>query len=141
MEKSTALRQGCFPMPVGEQAVVPDFDESVGEDVEEESPDELEGGQGHGSGVVSMFGVSVLEGDLISFETDDPAVGDGAAVGVSAEVSDDVLGTSEWGLAVDVPVDPVEAVEEGAEGGWLRQRSDVSREGELPGVVGLFQEC
>lgn len=117
MEEIAASREGRYSVSVGKDAVVSDFDETGGEDVEEETSDELEGGQGHGAGEVALFRISVPEGDLVCLESDNSAVGDGAAVGVCAEVSYDVLWPPEWGLAVDVPVDPVEAGQEGAEGG------------------------
>ncbi len=41
-------------LAIGEESVVSDSDESVGEDVEEESPEELDGVEDHGTPLVAI---------------------------------------------------------------------------------------
>ena len=128
-------------MSVGEDTVVADSDEAGGEDVEEEALDELEGRQRHCAGLVVLLRISVLEGDPVPFQVEETAIGDGDAVGVCAEVLYDVFGSTEGGLAVDIPFYAVEFGQECVEGGLWCEVGDVSRESNLPGVVGVFEVC
>ncbi len=84
------MSQVIFAPGVGEQAVVSDAMESVRQDMDEEAPDELVGGQGHGLVANPSFVpiVFVFEGDAVIIMSDQAAVGDGDAVGVSGEVSE-----------------------------------------------------
>ena len=107
---------------------MPDPDESLRQDVEQEAADELEGVQGHGLGPVAVSGVSISEGDLVPFQAEDAVVGDGYPVGISAHVVDDLVWAAEGGFAVDVPVFLVQARQEALEGGGRLFRFDLSRE-------------
>ena len=85
------------------------FDEAVGQDVVEESShkgDRVEGGE------LPVLG---CEFDGLVVGGDEPLVGDGDAMGVSAEVLEDVAGAGEGSLGVDDPAQSVESVEEAAE--------------------------
>ena len=79
--------------------------EAVGEDVEEETADELIGCQCHDFRPVASFGAIVLprEGDAAVVEGDEAAVRDGDPVGVAGEVNKDSLGSGEWFFGVDHP--------------------------------------
>ena len=72
--------------------------------------------------------------------TDEPAVGDGDAVGVCAQVGEDVLGSTKRGLAVDIPFRVVEVGEECVEGGLWSQMRDLAWEGKLACIVSVFEE-
>src|SRR5262249_25259568 len=67
------------------QAVVADLVEAVGQDVLHEAPEELDGGEGLG---VLAPGP---EDDTLAGDVEQAAVGDADAMGVAAEVGDDVL--------------------------------------------------
>src|ERR1700676_4827105 len=73
----------------GEQAIVADAVESFGQDVDEEAADELTGGERHllvsGASVGAI--IFVPEGDAVLVQRDQPAVGDGDAVGVARQIS------------------------------------------------------
>ena len=62
-EHAAALGQFLGPDGVGQEAGVSNADESLGEDVEQEAPDELRGGEGHDPG-------SVVVGIVLPAETD-----------------------------------------------------------------------
>src|SRR5271157_6324449 len=51
-----------------------------------------------------MGGVSPLEGDIALGESDQPAVGDGDAMGVGAQIAQHMIRSSEGALGVDDPV-------------------------------------
>ena len=78
-----------------------DFHEAFGQDVLEESADELEGSQGHGSPSIAV-GLLVSEEYGIVLDLDDPAVGDGDSEDIGGKVLDGVRAISH-GLEVDVP--------------------------------------
>ena len=110
-EQSLRLRESGFHVAGGEQSVVSDLDELVGQHVEQKSADELVGGEG--AGLVAAG----AEGDAVVGDAQQPRGGDGDAVGVAAEVAHDVLGAAEGALGVDDPVGSV----------WRRARACDSR--------------
>jgi hypothetical protein len=84
---------------VGEEAEVPNADEALGDDVEEEAADELHTGR----------------------EIDEALVGEGDAVSVAPEGLEHLRGAGEGGLGVDDPVVLAEAGEPRGEGAGLRE--------------------
>ena len=96
-------------MPVGEVAEVADAHEAAGQQVQEKAAQELFDRQGHELLLVAMSGVSPAEGDVVIGESNQPVVGDGDAMGVSAEIAQRVFRPTEGPLGVD---DPVMAIQE-----------------------------
>ena len=90
----------------GEQPVVTDAVEALGQDVEQEAPDELVGRERHGAEPRLPVAAVVLvaEGDAALVEADEAAVRDGDAVGVAGEIGEHRLGPGEGRLGVDEPV-------------------------------------
>src|SRR5215472_2396027 len=80
---------------IGEETEVADADKAGGQQVEKEAAQELIGGQRHESFPVAVSGVPPAEGDLAIFEGDEPVVGDGDAMGVSAEIAQGGLRSAE----------------------------------------------
>lgn len=85
-----------------EQAVGADLDEAAGQDVLEEAPDEILRTKPDALDLLGAI-VPITEGDLGLFEAFDPAVGDGDAKDIPAEVLQDLLAVAGV-LAVDDPV-------------------------------------
>ena len=85
---------------VGQQAVVADAVETLGQDVDEESADELVCGKCHLLVSISALDSVVLplEGDAVFIECDQAAIGDGNAVGIAGEIGQHRLGSAERGL-------------------------------------------
>ena len=85
---------------VGQQAVVADAVETFGQDVDEESADELVCGKCHLLVSISALDSVVLplEGDVVFVECDQAAIGDGNAVGIAGEIGQHRLGSAERGL-------------------------------------------
>ena len=78
---------------------------------------------------VAAFGAIVLppEGDAVAVERDQPAVGDGDAVGVAREIGQHGLGPAERALGVDDPF-------------GFAQRRQIRREGLRVGESGVIAE-
>ena len=95
---------------VGEQAVMADTVEALGQNMDEEAANELMGCQGHdlvaGASFISI--VLPFEGDAVVIARDQAAVGDGDAVGVAAEIGKHRFGSGERALGVDHPIDVVQ---------------------------------
>ena len=104
MEQFTGLSQVIVADGVGEKAVVSNAVESLWQDVDEETADELAGIEGHGFVAVSLFGPVIfpLEGDAVIILGDQAGVGDGDAMGVLGEVSQYGLGPLEGSFGIFV---------------------------------------
>src|SRR5215472_2429528 len=88
---------------VGEQAVVTDADETPGEHMEEEAAQELTCSELHGA-LLSVVGIVLpAEGDLFAVEGQQAVVGDGDAVGIAAEITQHLLGSSQGLLGIYDP--------------------------------------
>ena len=105
IEQFSRPRDVLDTLAAGEQAVVADAMEATWQNVDQEAADELVGGERHELLSFATFGAIVLplEGDAIAVERDQPAVGDGNAVGVARQIGEHGLGPAEWTLAVDDP--------------------------------------
>jgi hypothetical protein len=91
--------------------------EAFGQDVDEEAADELTGGKRHSLVSRAAVGAVILvpEGDAIFVERDQPAVGDGDAVGVARQIGEHRLGAAERGLCLDISGDPAQWRQVGGE--------------------------
>jgi hypothetical protein len=71
--------------------------------VEQEAADEFVGIEGHGLFLVRIFSVPVTEGDLSVMGGENPIIGERHAVGVAAEVVQDMDGRSERFFGIGDP--------------------------------------
>jgi hypothetical protein len=71
------------------------------------------------------------EGDLVVLEGDEAMVGDGDAMGVAAEIAEDVMGTAERGFGIDDPIVTEQGTQESVEGFLILKRSKRTREDQL----------
>ena len=92
-------------MAIGEESKVTNAMEAVGQDVEQEAPDELVGLQIHGLYGAVLAIVLPGEGDMFVVAGLDAAVGDGDAMGVAAEIGENSRGSAKGLLGVDDPCD------------------------------------
>ncbi len=90
-----------------------DAHEAWGKHVEGETSQELVHGQRHEALLVAVGGVSPTEGDLIARQGNEAMVGDRDAMGVGAEVVEDILWPPEGRFTVDDPVPTEEWAQEG----------------------------
>jgi len=87
---------------IGQKAAVTDAHETFGQDVEEEAAQELRCGEGHLALLVARSVVLPAEGDPLAVKADPSMVGDGDAMGIAAQVAENLLGASESRLGIDL---------------------------------------
>ena len=91
-------------MPEGQEAEVADFSETVRQDVLHKSADKFPGIQHHLFPDTGTLVILIPEAYRAIFMGDDPLVGDGHAVGVIAQVADQVVGPLEGLFTIYHPV-------------------------------------
>ena len=111
---------------MGQKAEVADAHEAGGKHMEQEAAQELLDRHRHQTLLVAVRGVSPAKGDLVPRKGDQSMIGDRHTVGVTAEITENVFGTTEGWLAVDDPVLTEERAEEGSESLRFRQKLDLS---------------
>ena len=116
-----------------------DADESLRQDVKQEAPNELVGGDHHRSRLVAASVIPPAKRNVVAIESDEPVVGDGDTVGIAAEVADDLLGPAEGGLCINNPILTKQCSEEGSKAfrfGQMLDRSGTSQQVLLKSTVG-----
>ena len=121
----------------GKQTAVADAVEAVRQYVDEEAADELGAGERHDLGPLAALGAVVLplEGDCLAIERDQPAVGDGDAMGIARQVGEHGFGSAEWTLAVDDPLAALQRSEIICECLRVGERGMIAKELEAAGLV------
>jgi len=112
----------------GEKPVVADAHEAIRQHVQQEATQELVQGKGQGTFAIALGGVAPAKGDLFGIDRYQAVVGNGNAVGVSAEIVQDLLGASEGRFAVDHPVVSEQGAQESSKGLRLRQAAQTAME-------------
>ena len=112
--------------------------EALWQDVDQETADELDGGERYDLLAITTFGTIVLpsEGDTGAVAGDQSAVGDGDAVGIARQIGQHGLGSAEWALCVDDPLGLAQRREISREGLRIGQMYMVAEEAEAAGLVG-----
>ena len=123
---------------VGEEAEVTDAHEATWQHMQKEAAQELVDGQRHRLLPVAMCGIAPSEGDVAMVERDESVVGDGDAVGVSAEIAQGMLGSSEGALGVDDPVVAEQGAQPCCEGARLGEVQEAAVEVEIARLKGGF---
>ena len=77
--------------------------------------------------------------DLAIGQGDEPVMGDGDAVGVSAEITQGLLGTTEGRFAIDHPVMPEQLGEPSGEDLGVSERLQIAIEAQLSFAAGALQ--
>ena len=115
----------------GVETDVADLVEALGQHVLHEAPEERDGGEGLDAAAAGA------EDDVLGGNVDEAAIGDADAMGVAAEVGDDVPGFLEGLLGVDVPRELADPGDEAPEGGRVGEELDVC---EVAGGVSLAED-
>ena len=89
---------------MGQEAEVPDAHEAFRKHVQQESAQELIEREGHQSLLVFMSGVAPVKGDLLTSQRDESMVGDGHAMGVTAQIVEHMFWAPEGMFRVDHPI-------------------------------------
>ena len=99
-----AKRQQSGAPPVGKEAEVADANETFGEQVPQETAQKLIERQGHQVMLIVVGRVAPAKGNFLVGRGDKSMVGDGDAMGVAAQVLQNILRTTEGWFGVDHPV-------------------------------------
>ena len=118
---------------IGEQPEVADAHEAIGDDVEQEAADELGRLQRHHLEAVAVGVILPPEVDDAVSVADEPFVGERDAVGIAAEVVEDLIGAGQRLFGIDHPGGFPQVREPGREGGGRGQGRGGSGEAELAG--------
>ena len=102
-ETETEWKKFCSP-PVCEKAEVADAHEAARQQVKQEATQELIDRQSHDPLLIVMNGISPSESNVAVSEGKQAVVGDGDAMGVSAEIAQHVFRAAEGRLGIDDPV-------------------------------------
>src|SRR5438105_1599918 len=123
---------------VGEETVVADAVETVGQDMDEEAADELVDGERHRLGPLTAVGAVVLplEGHACTGDADQPAVGDRDAARIARQIGQHRLGPAKRALAVDDPFSSTQWRQIRDKGMTLGEAGMIAEELQTAGVVG-----
>jgi len=78
-------------------------DEPLRQNVQEESPDELFGREGHFAFLVAVSIVPPPECNVITVKRNQSMIGDGHTMGVAPEVAENLFRTTQGRLGIDYP--------------------------------------
>ena len=91
-------------MAVPQEPVIANALEPVRQHVQQETPDEFPGAQGHRFDLITSAIVFPLEPDLIVFDVKQPVIRDGDAMSIAAHVIEHLLGSGERSFGIDNPI-------------------------------------
>ena len=128
MQQLEAKRQQTGPPAVGKEAEVADAHEAAWQQVEQEAAQELFDRQSHDPLLVAVGGVAPAEGHVALGKSNQPAVGNGDAMGVGAEIAQHMFRPAERPFGVDDPVVTEQYPQPGGEGARFRKRQEMSVE-------------
>jgi hypothetical protein len=115
---------------IGHQAEVADADESLRQDVKQESSDELVSSESRRSHLVAAGVIPPTESNAFAIEGDESVVGDGDTMSITAEIADDLFWPAKGGLCINNPILPKQRSEKGGEVFRFRQMVDRSGAGQ-----------
>jgi hypothetical protein len=101
--------------------------------------EEVDGIEGHDALLAAVGIIAPAEADALAIEGGDAVVGDGHAVSVAAEVAEDMFGSAERRLGVDVPVLVAKLLDQLIEHRGIAQRSGRASEVEPSLAVELAE--
>src|SRR5271169_1628791 len=138
-QELVAMLQFLFAVSIAQEPVIANAVESTGENVEEESPDELLRREGHGFLLIVVTVVPPVELDLSVFDIQQSMVGNRDSVGVAAQVVHHLLRSGEGRFGVNDPLQVVQRIEITAESLGILKGRERRKEAEFAGVEGLLQ--
>ena len=133
------MLQLLFAVSIAQEPVIANAVESTGENVEEESPNELFGRESHDFLLAVVAVVAPVELHLPVFDLQDPMIGNRDPVGVAADVVYHLLGPGEGRLGVDDPFHMAHGIEMSAENLRVSKGLEGGEELEFAGIESLLQ--
>ena len=137
VEQPARSRDVLGASAVGEETVVTDAVETVGQDVDEEAADELVAIKRHKLVASDALGAVILpfERHALAIEGDEPTVGNGNPVSVAGQVGEHSVGSAKRALGIDHPFDLSRCGKVGCEARRLGQGGLVGEELQAPSLV------
>ena len=105
----------------------------------QETPDELVYGEIQDALGVTGLAIDESELNLIAVETDESVVGDRDAMGIAAQIPENLCGTAKGRFGIDDPGMDVKSSNPGTEPGWIFQALKLGRETDLAGGGEVFE--
>jgi len=116
-----AEQEAMRPESIGEEAKIPDSHEALRQHVQEEATQELYSQQRHRALLAAVSIVFPTEGNALTVECEEPVIGDSDPVRVSAQIAQDLLGTTEGRFGVNHPVVTVQPAKQSTKLSWISQ--------------------
>lgn len=116
---------------VRQKAEVANAAEAFWQYMEQEATHELIGVERHHLGLVVGTIILPAEANVAVLAGDEPAVGDCDAMGITAEIFQDLLRPAEGPLCIDVPFDVAQRAEVLGEDSRLREMGEIAEEHQL----------
>jgi hypothetical protein len=126
----TAGQEFCA-MTIGQESERTDANKAAGQNVQQETAQELLGGERHHPLLIAICVILPAEGNLVLVEGHETVVGNSHAMGVAGEITQHMLGTAERRLGIDDPVLPEQGAQEGTEGRLVIEGLESSGETKL----------
>src|SRR5664280_1307025 len=133
-QELAAMLQLVFAVSIAQEPVIANAVESTGENVEEESPDELLGRESHDFLLIVVAVVPPVELDLPVFDIQQSMVGNRDTVRVATHVVHHLLGSGEGRLCVDDPFHVAHWIEMPAENLRISKGLEGREEPEFAGL-------
>lgn len=133
------MLQLLLAVSIAEEPVVANAMESTRQNVKQKSSDELIRREGHGFLLIVVAVVSPIKFHLAIFDVDDPVIGNGDPVGITADIVHHLLWPGERWLGVDDPFHVSHWIEITGESLWILECLKQREEVQLAGVEGLLQ--
>jgi hypothetical protein len=114
-QQIAAQFQKRLSLMVGKESEMADADETLGQSVLQEPPQELGGRDGHLLLLVAVRVIPPQKSHLTMGNGDDAVIRDGHAVGVAGQVAEDVLRAAERSFRINHPLATVGLIEQSAE--------------------------
>ena len=138
MDQTSSELDALVANTIGQEAVVPDTDESLREHVEQEASDELHARDRHGSFLPSGA-ILPPEFDLSVMDGDDALVGDGDAVGVAGQILQDLGRATKGWLGVDHPLLSADFGDRAGPGGEIAKSFELTVKLDITVAIGGFE--
>ena len=133
-EQVAAYSELFLAVAVPQEPVIANALEPVRQHVQQETPDEFPGAQGHRFDLIASTIVFPLEPDLIVSDVEQAVIGDGDAVGITAHVIEHLLGSCERSFGIDNPIALFQICQMPGEHGPLLQRFQSVEELKFTGI-------
>ena len=140
IDEQSAARCDLFgAAAIGHESEVADAMEAVGQSMKEKATDELVRLQTQDLLDAILTVILPAERDVIVVESFEPAVCNGDAMGVAAEISENLGGAAERLLGVDHPVDSAHGLDENREGAAIGKGRQAVEEPQHAGLESRLQ--